>query len=200
VAESLERLHNRILSDAKLKADGIIEQANEKYKQLLAEAQSQAQKDADEIISKATLEAENLRRSILSSRIRTNRLRLLDEKNRIVQNVVKSVEQQLSQISSANQFQSTLKRLVTEAIEAVGSDNTTVRVGFQNPEKEILDSIGRSLPKGSRLVIESRAIDDLGGVVASNPEGIVFSNTFKARLERLDTQLLSTISSTIFGE
>ena len=44
-------------------------------------------------------------------------------------------------------------------------------------------------------------IDELGGVIASDPEGkMSFNNSFKARIERLNNQLLTTISSTIFGE
>src|SRR5467141_2541584 len=121
MAESLEKLHNRILSDAKLKAADIIREAEEKARQIVDESRAQAQKDADEIISKASLEAESIRRSILSSRIRGNRLRILDEKNKIVQSVLKSVEQGLSDIVDSDQFESTLKRFVAEAVEAVGT-------------------------------------------------------------------------------
>ncbi len=184
----MDKLHNRILSDARLKAAGIVEQAEEKSKQILEGAKVQAQRDANDILSRASLEAESIRRSILSSRIRTNRLRILDEKNKIVQGVLKSVEQHLSDIASTDQFEPALKRLVLEAVEAVGTDNALVKVGFQ------------SLPKGTKLLADDTPIDDLGGVVANDPEGkTIFNNSFKARIERLDNQLLATIASTIFG-
>jgi len=201
MAESLEKLHNRILSDARLKAAGIVEQAEEKSKQILEESQSQAQRDANDILSKASLEAESIRRSILSSRIRANRLRILEEKNKIVQSVLKSVEQRLSDIARTDKFESTLKRLVLEAGEAGGTDNAVVKGGFRNAEKKSLQSLGESLPKGTKLLADETAIDELGGVIASDPEGkMSFNNSFKARIERLDNQLLTTISSTIFGE
>jgi vacuolar-type H+-ATPase subunit E/Vma4 len=201
MSESLEKLHNRILSDAKLKASEIIGEAEIKARQIVEEAQINAQKGADEILAKASLEAENIRRSILSSRIRANRLRLLDEKNRIVQDILRSVEQRLTELGGTEQFLPSLKRFVAEAVEAIGSDDAIVRVGFKNPETKGLESIGKTLPKGTKFVVESRPIDDLGGVVASDAKGdTVFSNSFKARLQRLDNQLLSTISSTVFGE
>ena len=201
MSESLEKLHNRILSDAKLKASDIIEEAETKVSQMVEEAQVRAQKEADEILSKASLEAENIRRSILSSRIRANRLRVLDEKNRIVEDVLRSVEQRLGDLASTDQFLPTVKRFVAEAVEAVGSDDASVRVGFKNPETKGLESIGKTLPKGAKFVVESRPIDDLGGVVATDSKGsTTFSNSFKARLKRLDNQLLSMISSTVFGE
>ena len=200
MSESLEKLHNRILSDARLKAAGIVEQAEEKSKQILEEAKAQAQRDANDILSRAGLEAESIRRSILSSRIRTNRLRILDDKNKIVQSVLKSVEQRLSDIASTDQFEPTLKRLVLEAVEAVGTDNALVKVGFRTAQKKNLQSLGQSLPKGTKLLADDTPIDDLGGVVASDPEGkTIFNNSFKARIERLDNQLLATIASTIFG-
>src|SRR5437879_5428726 len=130
MAESLDKLHNRILSDAKLKAAGIVEQAEEKSKQILGEAQAQAQRDADDILSRASLEAESIRRSILSSRIRANRLTILDEKNKIVQSILKSVEQNLSDIPSSDQFESILKRFAAEAVEAVGTDDAVVGSAF----------------------------------------------------------------------
>ena len=201
MAESLEKLHNRILSDARLKASGIVDQAEDKSKQIFVEAQGQAQRDSDDIISRASLEAESIRRSILSSRIRTNRLRILDEKNKIVQSVLQSVEAGLSDIAGSDQFESTLKRFVAEAVEAVGTDNAVVKIGFRNAAKKSLQSLGQSLPKGTKFVADERQIDDLGGVVASDPEGkMSFNNSFRARLERLDNKLLTMISSTIFGE
>jgi len=201
MSESLEKLHNRILSDARLKAAGIVEQAEEKSKQILEEAKAQAQRDANDILSRASLEAESIRRSILSSRIRTNRLRILDEKNKIVQSVLRSVEQRLSDIAGTDQFESTLKRLALEAVEAVGTSNALVKVSFRNAEKKSLQSLGQSLPKGTKLLAADTPIDDLGGVVVNDPEGkTIFNNSFKARIERLDNQLLTTISSTIFGE
>src|SRR3989441_7256493 len=201
MAESLEKLHNRILSDAKLKAAGIVEQAESKSRQVLDEAQAQAQRDANDILSRASLEAESIRRSILSSRIRANRLRILDEKNKIVQNVLKSVEQSLSDIAGSDQFESTLKRFVAEAVEAVGTDNAIVKIGFRNAERKSLHSLEQSLPKGTRFLADETAIDGLGGVIASDPGGkMIFNNSFRARLERLDNQLLTIISSTIFGE
>jgi len=201
LAESLEKLHNRILSDAKLKAADVIREAEEKARQSVEESRVQAQKDADEILSKANLEAESIRRGILSSRIRANRLRVLDEKNKIVQSVLKSVEQRLSDIASTDQFQPALKRFVAEAVDAVGADDIVVRVGFQNAERKSLDSLGRTLPTRTRFVVEDKSIDDLGGVVAGDVGGkMIFNNSFRARIERLDNQLLTTISSTIFGE
>ena len=201
MAESLEKLHNRILSDARLKAAGIVEQAEEKSKQILDESRAQAQRDANDILSRAGLEAESIRKSILSYRIRANRLRILEEKNKIVQSVLKSVEQRLSDIARTDQFDSTLKRLVLEAVEAVGTDNAVVKVGFRNAEKKGLQSLGQSLPKGTKFLADETVIDELGGVIVSDPEGkMSFNNSFKARIERLDNQLLTTISSTIFGE
>jgi V/A-type H+/Na+-transporting ATPase subunit E len=199
--ESLEKLQNRILSDAKLKAGEITKEAQAKAQQILEEARQRAQKESDEIIAKANLEAESIRRSILSSKVRINRLRILDEKNQIVQDIIHSVENQLSSIATSGQFENTAQRFVEEAVKAVDSDQPIVRVGFKDATKKNLDGISRVLPKGGKFVVDDKPIDDFGGVVASDPEGkVVFNNTFKSRLERLDNQLLTLISSTVFGE
>jgi len=201
VSESLDKLHNRILSDAKLKADETIREAQAKADQTIAEARQRAQKEADELLAKAKLEAEAVRRNILSSKVRANRLRILDEKNRIVQEVLGAVEEKLSNIAKSSRFVETAQRFVAEAVKAVDSDQPVVRLGFKGSSKQNLDNVSKVLPKGSKLVFEEDPVDGLGGVVASDAEGrVTFNNSFRSRLERLDSQLLTLIASTIFGE
>ena len=200
MSETLEKLQNRILSDARLKADERIKEARAKAQQILEEGRQRAQKESDEITARANVEAESIRRSILSSKVRVNRLRILDEKNRIVQEIISSVEDQLSSIAKSDQFESTAQRFVAEAVKAVDSDQPIVRIGFKDATKKNLDGVSRALPKGGKLVIDEKPIDDIGGVVATDPEGrVVFNNTFKSRLERLDNQLLTLIASAVFG-
>jgi len=200
MSESLEKLQNRILSDARLKAEETIKEAQAKAQQILEEARRRAQKESEEIIAKAKVEAESVRRSILSSKVRVNRLRILDEKNRIVQDIIHTVEDQLSSIARTDRFENTAQRFVAEAARAVESDQPIVRVGFKDATKKSLDGMSRVLPKGGKLVIDEKPIDDLGGVIATDPEGrVVFNNTFKSRLERLDNQLLTLIASTVFA-
>src|SRR6266446_2376001 len=201
MSESLEKLQNRILSDAKHKSDETVKDAQAKAQRILEDAKERAQRESEEIIAKANVEAESIRRSILSSKVRVNRLRILDEKNRIVQDIIHTVEDHLSSIARTDQFENTAHRFVAEAVKAVESDQPTVRIGFKEATKKNLDGMSRVLPKGGKLVIDEKAIDDFGGVIATDPEGkVVFNNTFKSRLERLDNQLLTLIASTVFAE
>jgi len=200
VSESFEKLQNRILSDARLKSASILKEAEEKASKIVEEARARARREADELIARAKVDAEALRRSILSTKVRANRLRILEEKNKIIQSVISSVEERLTTLGKSGDFQDSLKMMVTEAATAVGSDQLVVRVGFPGVSKKDLDSIGNSLPKGAKLVVEDNPIDQLGGVIASDPKGrVVFNNSSRARLDRMETQLLSMISSTIFG-
>ena len=200
MSESFEKLQNRILSDARLKSASILKKAEEKASKIVEEARARARREADELIARAKVDAEALRRSILSTKVRANRLRILEEKNKIIQSVISSVEERLTTLGKSGDFQDSLKMMVTEAATAVGSDQLVVRVGFPGVSKKDLDSIGNSLPKGAKLVVEDNPIDQLGGVIASDPKGrVVFNNSFRARLDRMETQLLSMISSTIFG-
>lgn len=201
MSESLDKLQNRILSDAKRKANEITRDAQAKADQVLAEAREKARKESDEFNLNAKLEAEAIRRSILSSKVRANRLKILDEKNRIVQDVVRTVEDRLASVARTSLFDEAAERFVSEAVKAVDSDQPIIRLGFKDASKKNLDVVSRIVPKGAKVVFEDEPIDGLGGVVASDAEGkMIFNNSFKSRLERLDSQLLTLISSTIFGE
>jgi len=67
MSESLEKLRNRILSDARLKADEIIREASQKADQIRNEAREKAEREASEILARAEAAAEAARRSIISS-------------------------------------------------------------------------------------------------------------------------------------
>src|SRR5690242_16564367 len=150
MSESLEKLQNRILSDARLKAEATIEEAQAKAQQILEEATRRSQKESEEIISKAKVEAESVRRSILSSKVRVNRLRILDQKNRIVQDIIHTIENRLSGIAGTEQFENTAQRFVAEAVKAVESEQPIVRIGFKDAPKKNLDGMSRVLPKGGK--------------------------------------------------
>ena len=201
MSEPLDKLQNRILSDAKLKADEATSDAQATADQILQEARDKAQKEAGEILAKAKVEAEAIRRNILSSKVRANRLKILDEKNRIVQDVVRTVEDRLAGIARSSQFDETAQRFVSEAVKAVDTEQPIIRLGFKDASKKNLDAVLKTVPKGAKVVFEDEPIEGLGGVVASDADGrVIFNNSFKSRLERLDSQLLTLISSTLFGE
>jgi len=201
VSEPFEKLQNRILSDARVKTEDIIRDAEEKAAKMLEGAREKARKEADALLAKARLDAEALRRSILSTKIRTNRLRLLEEKNRIVRSIVSAAEEKLSAIAQSPSFMDTLKMMVGEAVAAIGTDQAVVRVGFEGAKEKDLNTVGSSLPRGAKLVIEDNPIDELGGVVATDANGkVAYNNSFRARMDRMDSQLLTLISSTVFGE
>ena len=201
MSESLEKLHKRILADAGLKGNETTREAEEKAKQIAEEGRLRARREADEILAKANLEAEAIRRGVLSAKVRANRLRILKEKNEIVQKVLKTVENRLSNITGTAQFEPVAKRFVAEAVDAVGSDQPVVRVGFRGASKKELDGIAKNLTKGSKFVVEDDPIDELGGVIATDPAGkVTFKNSFRSRLERMDNRVLTLISSSVFGE
>src|SRR5438132_14246727 len=147
MSESLEKLQNRILYDAKHKAEETIKEDQAKAQQVLEEARQRAHKESEEMIAKANVEAEAIRRSVLSSKVRVNRLRILDEKNRIVQDIIHTVEDQLSSIAKSEQFENTAQRFVTEAVKAVDSDQPIVRIGFRDVSKRSLDGVSKLIPK-----------------------------------------------------
>lgn len=201
MSESFGKLQNRILSDARVKAEDQIREAEEKAAKTVQTAKEQASREADVALAKARLDAQALRRSVLSSKVRANRLRLLGEKNRIVESIVSAAEERLSAIAQTPGFMDALKKMVSEAVEAIGTDQALVRIGFDGVKNRDLGSMSPLLSRGAKLVVEEGAIDELGGVVASDASGrIVYNNSFRARMDRMDSQLLSLIASTVFGE
>src|SRR5207245_9920889 len=111
------------------------------------------------------------------------------------------VEERRYASATTGNFQEVVKRLATESIDAIGSDHATLKIGFPKTSRDKFNLPADALPRGVTVVYDEKLAEELGGVVASDSEGkIAYRNTFRARLDRLDRELLTLVSSTIFGE
>lgn len=88
---SLEALENKILEDAKKEADSIINKAKAEADDLLRDAGTEAQKIKEKLLIEGEKLAEALKRSIITPARLEKKKKILEEKQRILNEVFKDI-------------------------------------------------------------------------------------------------------------
>lgn len=131
------------------------------------------------LVSQATLEA---RREYLES---------IDE---CVKTVVSEALKKIPAIRKKREYTLSLKALLREAIDVVGSEEVIVECAREDQKllKEVSEEVGKEL--GVRIILSENALDSVGGVRVQKSDGsIIFDNTVEARLERMRGEIRSEI-------
>ena len=176
---------DKIVSDAGIKAQEMIEKAKDQRKQQLEE-------EKKKIISEAHLEASQ----ILAQAALRSRQEILKQKDAVINDIIKKVRDELSHnVMGKEPF----IHLILETIDAFGTEEK-IRI-YVSPED--IDNIREIIEENCGLkekITEVKEIDCLGGILAENISGMVsINNTFDTRLEMLMPKILPEIGKKLFG-
>ncbi|RLI58757.1 MAG: hypothetical protein DRO87_04870 [Candidatus Thorarchaeota archaeon] len=176
----------------------------EKYKRLkLEEAKKRAEENAKKITNKAEIEVRaELARYKASAKLKA-KYRLLDAKEKLVKSVLDSVRSDLEKVVGKAEYKDILTGLVIDGATALGVDQVELVLPKGHFKKLDLEKARAEVAKHSGIkikIVESKdTVRSIGGVIVRTKDGPRWiDNTFEARLERMETQIRDTISSTLF--
>ena len=138
-------------------------------------------------------QAESLRGQIIGAaelEVRNSQLKTLE---RAVVEVFDSAVKELEKVSDAR-YDRSLTQLVKEGLEIIGPK---ARIYCRSKDRGAVLAVLRKLGGiQSKVVLEEKSIDAIGGVVVTSTDGSVrFDNTFEARLERMRPTLRMEVSA-----
>lgn len=146
-----------------------------------------SRREAKVIVTK-TLETsvkqgDSLRRQVIGAAELEARNVQLKALEKAVVEVFEAVMKELEEGSGAR-YEASLTQLVREGLEVIGPE---ARISCRSEDRIAVSAALRKLGgRRSRLVLEEKDIDTIGGVVLTSMDGSVrFDNTFEARLERM---------------
>jgi V/A-type H+-transporting ATPase subunit E len=144
------------------------------------------------ILDASVKQAESLRSQIIGAaelEVRNARLRTLEK---AVVEVFDAAVNELEEGSGPRHDRS-LTQLVKEGLEVIGP---RARISCRSKDREAVSAVLHKLGGSqSRLVLEEKGTDTVGGVVVTSMDGSVrFDNTFEARLERMRSALRMEVS------
>lgn len=149
------------------------------------------------ILEASVKQVESLKRQIIGAAELEARNAQLKTLEKAVVEVFDSAIKEL-QGERGQRYEKSLAHLIKEGIEAIGPKAS---VYCSSKDKKVVQAaIARAGGGQSRLVLEEKSIDTIGGVIMSTMDGSVgFDNTFEARLERMKPTLRMEVSAVLSG-
>ncbi|MCK4533275.1 hypothetical protein KAU39_05765 [bacterium] len=206
--KSLELLCSEIKKEAQKKIDSILFEAKERFLQRLNNGKKESEQIYKQIISKTQVEANLSEKKILSEITFQLKKIELEAKEEIINEVLKCVDKKKKIFSTSKRYSEVLKQFIIEGI--LNLEENQVKITVNKADKKIVDKkfisfVEKELDKKysfkAKINLNTKeTIDDLGVIVKSQNERIVFDNTFHTRMERLDDSIRGIIARKLFKD
>jgi V/A-type H+-transporting ATPase subunit E len=191
-----DKIREAILNKAGEEAQKIVSDAEEKAREMLAQAESQKNIKYEEEKKKIIAEARRESSKTLAQASLKARQQILTVKDGVVKDVFSNVKDTLSkEIKDKSIF----ARLITETIDAFESE-AKLRILAAPKDLKIVEEVLGEHDNLKERVAEVKEIECLGGIMGETLDGMVsIDNTFDMRLEMLVPKLLPEIGKKLFG-
>jgi len=190
----MEKISEAVVSKVNLDAKRIVKEAEEKAREEIERAKKQREVRFEQERARMLAESEQEAARILAQASIKARQRISSAKAEAVAKITDGARKELAGTSTN---QSNLMTLVREAVAALGTDKARIYVSPKDVStaRESLQA-DREL---SAKILEVRAVNCLGGVIAEDAEGkLRIDNTYETRLEMALPKLLPKISKELF--
>lgn len=206
--DSAQNLCVKIKEDAAAQAAQTVDAAKVRAQQMIAQAQEAADREYADILSAAKVEAVILEKRLLSTIGLETRRITLAAREQVVDLVFTRIKERGAQFRLTSEYRDYLKTLAIEGIVIIDcdqielvaavSDKAAVNEQFlQEVSRVIKDKYAKEV--GLTLVVED-GDNDIGILVRSKGQRIIYDNRFAARLGRAREEIRTAILKEAFGE
>lgn len=201
-----EKIVSSIMSEAQIKADTILEKAEEENKLILDKGQNEALLEKEHILEDAKKQS-NMKYQQLISEAKMNSRRMeLEAREEIIEDAFKKAEDKLKEIASSDaaEYKESLKKIITEAATEIGGGELMVLLKDSDVTKirDTLPAIAQDVATktGKQTALElGENIKTIGGAVVRTKNGeIEVNNTIEARMSRFKKDLRSKVAAVLF--
>ena len=187
----------KLLDDARKRADEKREYTAKKVESILAEAHENAKE-----------QAETARQKILSDADLEIKRRFLRLRNTLIQQIQQRVENRLNSIIDEPGYRNVLINWITEAAVGLGADSAKVNASEKELaliDEELLNEVTQKVRnqtgKEIKLTIsDERPLKSQGMVLTTADGRVAFNNQVKARLSRKQREIIIMIYEKLFAE
>jgi len=202
-ATSVERIVDKIMEDARRRAEEIRGNAEKEAQEKIESARRRGEALKKRLVDEARKEAEQVKRRLIAeSRIKARTV-LLESKERLIEEAFKQARDELRRLSEDKGFPKILATMALETCVALGGGELEISVGrdwkdmlsreLGRIEREVEKSSGRK----SKLRLREESIG-AGVMVRSLERGVQIDSTFDRRLELLRNELRLKVAEVLF--
>ena len=201
-----EKIVSSIMSDAQIKAEAILAEAEKEKQSILSEGEAQAVAEKEKILENAEKQAQMRYQQIISESKMNSRRMELEAREEIIEEAFKKAEEKLKEIASSDaaEYKASLEKAITEAGTEIGGGDLIVLVKQSDVAKiqgsllSIAKNISDQTSNPTKLEIGD-AITTIGGAVLKTKNGeIEVNNTIEARMLRFKKSLRSEVAGILF--
>lgn len=201
------RIIDRILKDAKEKAETIVKDAQKSAETIIEKqrqsARHSAEKEAHSLLKRAENDADIIRGKVATDIKRRAGWIVLSEKNRLITNVLNEVKKRLVNLKKSEGYVPVLEKLIVDAgavlgggmLEVVLNENDSTLVKLNKLEKKISDRSSVD----TQLKFSEQKTKAVGVIVKTIDDRIFVDNTFEAILSRRERELRLKITRILFS-
>lgn len=196
---NLNNITSKIIEDAKLKADEILEEARKEEKKLIEKKISESNKVKEDMLIKAEREAIVRSERIISSAELKSRNEGLRAKGEIIEKVFKMALDELKNLE-VDKYEKIFKDFINN-IDICGDEEVIVPRNYKKTIENILGEVNNSLKakgkKGELKLYQGEKEISSGFIVSKN--GIYSNITFESLLSYKKDELEQEIAKTLFN-
>lgn len=201
VDDSMKALTDNVLSEAQAEAEQLLEEARKKADGIRQHAQEQAEVERKGIVDQASREADRVRSQAVSTAQLNARTMQLESREELLTGVIDKARKQLNTIQQWTDYDQIAKHLLQEALVHLRANEVQVHAdpATQNLlTGKVLDDLSKELNIKIQM---GKPLDHGVGVLAETLDGRrQFDNTLETRLNRMQNELRSLAYHTLMGE
>lgn len=192
----LDKIKDKILDEAKIKADGIISKATDEAKKMIQQAETQSQQDAQEIREEGKKKADAAIRFAESSAHLEGRKKILETKGQIIDSVIKEAYRRMVSLDDSDYF-TIITRLVMQYAHNDEGEMYFSSNDLKRMPKDYETKLNEQLKQG-KLKISSKPYNiDAGFILVYG--GIEENCSFNALFKAQNDILRDKISAILFA-
>ncbi|WP_458454225.1 V-type ATP synthase subunit E [Methanobrevibacter sp.] len=204
MSSGTSKIVESIMSEAKEKADVIIQDANAEVSAIQAKAEKTAEAEKTKILENGKKQSDMRYQQIISEAKMNARRAELGAKEEVIEAAFNQAigELKIKASSGDDEYEDSLSKMIKEAADEIGGNDLIIQLN-EADTKKIKDELSANGSDSFQLdeinFTLGEPIDAMGGAVLKTVNGdIEVNNTIEARLERFKSILRSEVAEILF--
>lgn len=196
--QSLSKIQEDILADAKVAADKKTEEAKTEAKRIIERAREGAEREAEKIKAKSLEDSKVVERKKLSEARRSTSVQELAQKNKLLENAFKEALEKIKAARGKESYFASLRNLIEASAARLGGGELKLSLNRDDLEHHnFLKQL--KLPR-TKIAIDASSLSSVGGFVLSTAdEKIRIDNTVESRLNYIESYLRKEVGKILFS-
>jgi len=205
---SADALIEALLSEAREKAEKIIQDVKKTAQGTLEEQRKKGRERAREIVSSIDKKAQN-DSLIIQLRNKTSaeskaKWLILEKKHELIENVINQVKDELRTLINTDKYIHFLENLIVEGGIILGVTDLEVILNEKDSTlplelDKLAEKIGEKTKSKTKITKSAKKIDAIGGAIIQTTDGkIAMNNTFEGMLNNSESEIRFKIAQTLF--